>query len=65
MVIRAQHETPLGPKQLSALQLSRRIGPLLPHIARQGLNTDDPKMQQALGRAIEKLYKEQNDAASS
>lgn len=63
--IRATFE-PLGDRPLTARQIATRIAPVLPLIAKAGIQTDDPEVTKGVGLAIEKLYnsQEKGDANS-
>ena len=60
--VQSHAEPPLYPKQLSERQVANRVGPVLPLIAKRGLGTDEPAVVRGVGRAIEKLYVEQEAA---
>ena len=60
--IRGYNDEQLYPKQPSALQISRRVAPVLGHIAKHGIGSDDPALISGVGRAIEKLYADQEAA---
>jgi hypothetical protein len=61
LAVRNRLEGPIGDKPLSALQISRRLAPALPIIAKNGVITSDDSFNHGLGRAIEKLYEEQHN----
>ncbi len=62
LAMRKHLDGPVGDAPLSPLQISRRIVPALPTIAREGIDTSDENLRLGLGRAIENLYKEQQNA---
>lgn len=63
--IRGYNDPQVYPKGPSALQISRRVTPVLGHIAKHGIGSDDPDVIRGVGLAIEKLHADQEAARNA